>query len=288
MASTEALAQAALGHGDLDGAQALVEQAGWNQVKADWEVFLDLGRTFAVKSEHGRVAATAAVLPYPSGFGWISMVLVDQAYRRRGIATRLLEHCIEALKQAGMVPVLDATPAGREVYKPLGFRDGWPIQRWRRTGVEPSPAPLRGATTVRAMEDRDWPAVLALDASAFGCDRAPLLERLRLRSRRFACVAERSGRLQGFLLGRDGRVATHIGPVIADDEQVAVALAAWAAQRLPSPVIVDALERHASFAAWLESHGFQKERPYTRMALGRDSLFGEPARTIAIAGPELG
>jgi GNAT superfamily N-acetyltransferase len=288
MASTEALAEAALGAGDLEGAQALVEQAGWNQVKADWQVFLELGRAFAVKPAQGRLAATAAVLPYPSGFGWISMVLVDQAYRRRGIATRLLEHCMKTLEHAGMVPVLDATPAGREVYKPLGFRDGWPIQRWRRTGGDPSPSALHGATAVRAMEDRDWPAVLALDASAFGCDRAPLLERLRERSRRFACVAERGGRLQGFLLGRDGRVATQIGPVIADDEAVAAALAAWAAACVPSPVIVDALERHASFAAWLATHGFQKERPYTRMALGRDTLFGEPARTMAIAGPELG
>lgn len=288
MASTEALTETPLGPGELDGAQALVEQAGWNQVKADWQVFLDLGRAITVKAERGKVAATAAVLPYPSGFGWISMVLVDQAYRRRGIATRLLERCIEMLEQAGMVPVLDATPAGREVYKPLGFSDGWPIQRWRRSGVGPLPSPLHNATAVRAMEDHDWPAVLALDASAFGCDRAQLLGRLRVRSRRFACVAEQGGRLQGFLLGRDGRVATQIGPVIARDEQAAAALATWALARLPSPVIVDALERHATFAAWLERHGFQKERPYTRMALGRDSLFGEPARTIAIAGPELG
>jgi hypothetical protein len=138
------------------------------------------------------------------------------------------------------------------------------------------------------MEDRDWRAVLALDAEAFGCDRAPLLERLRERSRSFSCVAERGDRIHGFLLGRDGRVASQIGPVIAGSEETAAALASWAVARLPSPVIVDALERHSSFATWLAGHGFQKERPYTRMALGRDTLFGEPARTIAIAGPELG
>ena len=187
-----------------------------------------------------------------------------------------------------MVPVLDATPAGREVYRPLGFRDGWPIQRWRRTAGLAGSSPLPDAPRVRAMEDRDWGAVLALDAEAFGCDRAPLLERLRERSRSFSCVAQRGDRIHGFLLGRDGRVATQIGPVIAGSEDTAAALAAWAAARLPSPVIVDALERHSTFAAWLESHGFQKERPYTRMALGRDTLFGEPARTIDIAGPELG
>jgi len=288
MESTEGLQEHALLSADLEGAQGLVAQAGWNQVKADWRIFLELGRAFGVKDVGGALAATAAVLPYPSGFGWISMVLVDQAHRRRGIATRLLERCIDALKNACMIPVLDATPAGREVYRPLGFREGWPIHRWRRTTSPAVTSPLPGAPRVRAMEDRDWRAVLALDAEAFGCNRAPLLERLRERSRSFSCVAERGDRVQGFLLGRDGRVATQIGPVIAGSEETAAALAAWAAARLPSPVIVDALERHSSFAAWLASHGFQKERPYTRMALGRDTLFGEPARTIAIAGPELG
>jgi GNAT superfamily N-acetyltransferase len=283
MASNEALAETPLRAADLAAAQGLVAEAGWNQNAADWRVFLELGRGFAVR-DGGRLAATAATLPYPSGFGWISMVLVGEAYRRRGIATRLLHRCIDALKGAGMIPVLDATPAGREVYRPLGFRDGWQIQRWRRTGA----AVPAGAGGVRALEARDWPAVLSLDAAAFGCDRSPLLARLRERSRAFACVREEGGRLRGFLLGREGRIATQLGPVVAESEAAAAALATWAAARLHGPVIVDALQHHAGFAASLAGQGFAKERPYTRMALERDALFGDPARTVAIAGPELG
>src|SRR5689334_213535 len=123
-----------LGSEDVQAACRLVAEAGWNQNAADWRIFLELGSAIAVKAPDGRLAATAATLPYPSGFGWISMVLVTSAFRRRGIATRLLERCIHRLRHAGMVPVLDATPAGREVYMPLGFRDGWPIQRWRKVG----------------------------------------------------------------------------------------------------------------------------------------------------------
>ena len=285
MASTECLVETALEATDLGAAQALVAEAGWNQNRADWQVFLDLGRGFAVRDSSGRLAATAATLPYPSGFGWISMVLVAKAFQRRGIATRLLERCIEALQEEGRVPVLDATPAGREVYKPLGFRDGWPIMRWRRS------ADFRGAQPnrpVRPLTDEDWQDVLALDRQAFGCDRGPLLARLRSRSRGFACVSEEGGRLRGFLLGREGRVATQLGPIVADEEPVAAELAAWAAARIASPAIVDALVRHDSFSRALGSQGFEKERPYTRMALGREELFGDPARLMAIAGPELG
>jgi GNAT superfamily N-acetyltransferase len=279
MASTEALAEAPLSEADLAGACALVAEAGWNQNAADWRVFLELGSTIGLKNKD-LLVATAATLPYPSGFGWISMVLVTGTFRRQGIATGLLEKSISRLLDAGMVPVLDATPAGREVYKPLGFRDGWPIQRWRRQRDSAVPA----APRARPLKEADWPSVLALDAAAFGCDRSPLLQRLRHRSREFACGVE--GR--GFLLGREGRLATQLGPIVAEDEEVAAALTAHALARLKAPVIVDALERHGGFARWLAQHGFERERPYTRMALGRDELFGDPSRTFAIAGPELG
>src|SRR5690349_14464615 len=99
MASTESLVETPLRAADLPAAQALVAEAGWNQNAADWRVFLELGQGFAVRDGE-RLAATAATLPYPSGFGWISMVLVTGAYQRRGIATRLLHRCIDALKDA--------------------------------------------------------------------------------------------------------------------------------------------------------------------------------------------
>jgi GNAT superfamily N-acetyltransferase len=282
MASTEQ----PLSEADLWAAEALVVEAGWNQNAADWRIFLELGCALAVK-EDGRLAATAATLPYPSGFGWISMVLVSRPYRRRGIATRLLERCIAMLREAGMVPVLDATPAGREVYRPLGFRDGWAITRWRAAKAKAREEKVNGVRP-RLLEESHWPSLLALDAQAFGCDRGPLLERLRGRSMNFSCVIERESRLSGFLLGREGRVATQLGPVVAEDEDAARALVGFACARIGGPVLLDALDRHAGFARGLEAQGFARERPYTRMVLGREEIFGDPRRLAAIAGPELG
>ena len=101
-------------------AEALVAEAGWNQVAADWRIFLDFGTAYAVRSG-GRVIATAATLPYGGRCAWISMVLVSAEHRRRGLATRLLHRCISDITASGLVPVLDATPAGAKVYAPLGF-----------------------------------------------------------------------------------------------------------------------------------------------------------------------
>ena len=61
---------------ELADAEALVREAGWNQVAADWRIFLELGTVYAARAGDGRVVATAATLPYGGRFAWISMVLV--------------------------------------------------------------------------------------------------------------------------------------------------------------------------------------------------------------------
>ena len=285
----QGLAISALSTADLDGAQALVAEAGWNQVRADWELFTDLGTAFKVTARDGEVAATAATLPF-ARFGWISMVLVGKRHRRQGIATALLEHCVAHLRERGLVPVLDATPAGRTVYRPLGFHDGWPITRWRRVkrGAALPDTGGDGATTVRALREDDWPELLALDERAFGSARIALLRRLESRSRGFACVAERDGRVAGYLLGRNGRQAMQVGPIVARDQSLAKVLLAHALARIDGPVLLDALDCHTGFPPQLTAAGFAVERSYTRMTLDADAAFGDANLMVAIAGPELG
>ncbi len=278
----------ALSAADLDGAQALVAEAGWNQVRADWELFIELGAAFKVTAQGGEVAATAATLPF-AGFGWISMVLVGKRHRRQGLATALLEHCVARLREQGLAPVLDATPAGRTVYRPLGFQDGWRITRWRR--VERAPWPDTSgpaAATVRSLRQDDWPQLLALDEKAFGSARSALLRRLDARSRGFACVAQRDGRVAGYLLGRNGRQAMQVGPIVAHDQSLAQALLAHALARIDGPVLLDVLDCHAGLPPQLTAAGFAVERSYTRMTLDADVGFGGANLMVAIAGPELG
>lgn len=279
--------------GDIDAAQALVVQSGWNQTADDWRIFLDLGEVIAVENATGRVIATAATLPHGAHLGWISMVLVDLAHRRQGIATNLLKLCIDTLQRDARIPVLDATPAGREVYLRLGFRDGPRITRWQAdlprrqiaaalsstadpvaastSAMQPSTSARRPSTSalrVRPIEAGDWHAIAALDARACGTDRVALLQRLHVRSREFACVAIEGDALRGFALGRDGNRATYLGPIVADSEPAARALLQAMIANAAGPVFIDALDAHASLRTWLEANGFAVQRPYVRMALG--------------------
>jgi GNAT superfamily N-acetyltransferase len=274
---------------EISAAEALVAEAGWNQTERDWRIFLDFGTVQAVRTDDGRVVATAATLPY-GGFGWISMVLVTAAWRRRGLASVLLRGAIDGLTGAGLVPVLDATPAGRMVYRTLGFEDTWGFARFARPAA-PLAAGERPATAgldVGAITDTVWPSLCTYDAAVFGADRSRLLGRLRGRLPAAELCVHRAGRLVGFLLGREGRVASHLGPLVADDAAAAAALLGHALAAIPGPIFIDLAHSKRETRALIESRGFAATRPLTRMVHGRSTAFDDGVRTFAVVGPEFG
>lgn len=289
MAPTEPTIEGALTAAELPDAEALVREAGWNQVAADWEIFRALGTVYAARIGQ-RVVATAATLPYGK-FAWVSMVLVAGEQRRHGLGTRLLKRCIAALSEQGRVPVLDATPAGLPLYRALGFKETWGYHRLARPHPVPTPDDTRPAgdgTIIRPIADADWPALCALDKAAFGAERGALLGRLRGRLPAAELVAERQGRVAGFLLGRNGRTASQIGPLIAEDDDAAHGLLARALPAIDGPVYVDFADSKTRIRTWLADCGFAAQRPLTRMLLGRATGFDDATRTFAVAGPEVG
>src|SRR5262245_66690077 len=92
--------KASLTSSELDDVGALVREARWNQLAADWRIFIEFGHLYAVHSDAGRVIATTATLPYGGRFAWISMVLVAGEYRRRGLATTMPRRAMAALTAA--------------------------------------------------------------------------------------------------------------------------------------------------------------------------------------------
>ena len=108
---------------------ALSRLVGWNQVARDWALFLAEGEGRALDDGRDALAATAVVIRYGADLAWISMVLVRPDMRRQGHATALMRWAVEALAGTRCA-ALDATPAGREVYRRLGFRDLWGFARW--------------------------------------------------------------------------------------------------------------------------------------------------------------
>lgn len=289
MASSDPIyAIAPLTTAEIEQAMLLVAEAGWNQLAPDWRLFLDQGTVHAVRTGDGKVIATGATLPYGGRFAWISMVLVNGPHRRRGLATRLLNLCIDQIKSAGLVPVLDATPAGREVYRKLGFLDAWGVSLWERSEARPAEAAPPGGVLLRPATPADLGRIAAYDAQAFGADRGEVLKRLQARLPAGAWLAERQGKIVGHVHGRDGRRAMQLGPLVADDNATATALLARALAQFSGPVYVDVADAKAELRSWLQAANFAIQRPWIRMLQGRSTSFDDVARVFAIGGPEIG
>jgi GNAT superfamily N-acetyltransferase len=263
---------------DLPRAAALSELAGWNQTVADWRVFLADGQVSALDDgDPTCLAATAAVLPFGRDLAWISMVLVRPDRRRVGHATALMRWAVAALKGTACI-ALDATPAGREVYRQLGFEDVFGFTRWRIEAPPEAPA-----LAVRPVQEADWPRLLGADRAAFGADRAALLRGFAHRLPQAAWIAADGS----FALGRDGVRAPQVGPVVAGDPGTALALIAAARHAVGRPVLLDLHDDAQEVAAALERAGAVRLRPFTRMARGAPPP-GDTGRLVAMGGPEFG
>lgn len=287
MESTDGAGEHRLGPEHLAGCTALSESAHWNQNEADWRMMLELGRGYGLSLADGTLAASTITLPYGAGFAWVSMVLVLPEHRRKGYATQLLRRALEDLKAERRIAVLDATPAGHDVYLQEGFRDTWGFRRYalhQAPNREDSVADVK----VRPLREANWQPVLALDALAFGASRERLLRLLAQRLPDSGLVAERNGDLAGFLLGRDGREAAQLGPLVARDAIAAKALLDAALSRVAPPVYIDLVDREAGLCDCVGRCGFEFQRPFTRMVHGADRAPGDASLVFCPAGPELG
>jgi GNAT superfamily N-acetyltransferase len=131
MVATEVPAIVRLEGTDAADGLILSSEANWNQTEADWRFFLEKGIVFGIRDPVGRLVASAALLPFGGGNASISMVLVTASWRRRGLASRLVDRCLAVAAELKLTTWLDATPAGTAVYGPLGFVPTLELRRLR-------------------------------------------------------------------------------------------------------------------------------------------------------------
>jgi ribosomal protein S18 acetylase RimI-like enzyme len=119
---------------------------------------------FFVVEEDGRIVATT-LLSFPERAGWVSMVVVDPAYRRRGHAQALLERARETTQATGRryiaLDVLAQNAPARALYERLGYQPLRETSYMVRTAGTAATGPS-SAASVRPFRDSDAPAVAAI------------------------------------------------------------------------------------------------------------------------------
>lgn len=264
---------------DIPAAMRLKEAAGWNQTEQDWANVLALEPEGCwVEEQQGEVVASTTAVCYGSELAWIGMVLVAPAFRGRGLARGLMEHCLSWLEGRGVGQVkLDATDLGRPLYEKLGFREERAIERWG----------IASKSTARSAGGCELPAakIAALDGESFGADRTRLIERLLE-----AFAGHGAWEPEGFCLGRPGSNAYFIGPCAASSADAARRLVCRAmAEARAQSFFWDLCSDVPSAVELARELGFERRRALARMALRRETaLAGRPERVFAAAGFEYG
>jgi GNAT superfamily N-acetyltransferase len=278
-----------LSDADLEGALGLSASCGWNQRAADWHMLLQIAPSGSFAAVDGdRIVGTAIGIDY-GGFGWIAMMLVDPEYRRQGVGARLLEAAMGAVPPE--LPLrLDATPLGRPLYEHYGFELESSLTRHVRPAGAPPPAAPDGE--VRRLTESDLNDVMRSDDRLSGAHRHGAIRWAFSDSPHYAWIGDPPGDSPRYCLGRGGRLFDHLGPIVADRTESAIALTTAAiAQSEGRALVIDAHETHDAFTAWLTSAGFEPQRPLYRMrrrgdapapATRRDGVSVE----FAVMGPE--
>ncbi len=273
---------------DLEMAMDLAISEGWNQTEKDWRLLFDNKSNICLAAETGgKVIGTATAINYAGLESWIGMVLVDKEYRRHGIGRQLMTSIIDSLKGVRAIK-LDATPAGQPVYEKLGFIEEYLLSRMiclSFAGIKSDDIP-----EVEPVRQEDLSDIIQFDREVFGVDRTYLISTIRNNYPHKAFLIRKGDKIDGFVLGRDGKRYNYIGPVFAHSPADAILLVSQALKSVEtgSAIAIDIMGNRKELSDWLEMNGFQTQRQFTRMYLGSNPFPGKIEYQYLISGPEFG
>ena len=217
---------------DTHACWQLSQALRWPHREADWQQFISWakahGAALAVRAD-GQLIGCGLAWQWGDEQGSIGMVIVDNAWQRRGIGKQLFRGLLQALE--GRDVMLQATAQGRPLYESLGFTAiGHARQfhgHWQPPAEAAPTAPITTDNLARLLQPQDLPALLAYDQRERGLTRPSLLQALLAQmdaDERCAVSVDAHGRLCGYgILRRFGR-GWVVGPLLADGADRAVAL----------------------------------------------------------------
>lgn len=250
---------------DLAAMHRLVQEVSWpHRVEDCAQMFRLGGGIVAVEEEAGPVGVGMR-WSFGRDTGTIGMMLVSRERQGRGIGRALMASLIADAGSRGLM--LNATAEGLALYEKLGFvRTGLVHQHQARLAQKPM-VPDAPTVPLRPAASADLAAMCALDAAAFGAERSALIRDLLANGT--AWLSEGVSGATGFAILRLFGRGTMIGPVVAPDEDAAIALVAAAARSAPAGVLrIDILAEATRLGEWLTAAGLPPVDTVTRMQRG--------------------
>lgn len=269
---------------DLTQAHQLSIGVGWPHRPEDWLLVMSLGEGLVACDAIGRALGSAMWWPFGPDFASVGMVITSPRVQAHGAGRRLMDAILERTGNRDLR--LSSTRAGYRLYLALGFE---PIGRiFQHQGrALAAEAGEDADVTIRDATPEDFEALARLDAAAYGADRSRVIRALLPLSA--GTVAERGGKPVGFALCRQFGRGHVVGPIVAEDDAMAIALTRPHVLAHEGNFLrVDTAFEQTGFGRFLEASGMPIFDTVTPMIRGRSHDRGGAAKTYGLVTQALG
>ncbi|MEO1021294.1 MAG: GNAT family N-acetyltransferase [Bacteroidota bacterium] len=258
---------------DIQGAQTLLEWAGnegWNPGKQDYEVFWKTDPDGFYGFYHNdRLIAGGSVVCYGGQYGFMGLFIVHPEFRGHGIGKKLWflrrDLLLSRLKEGASIG-MDGVVEMQPFYAEGGFEIAFKDERYERSGES-----LTFSDLISPIQDLDFNLVRGYDTRYFGYERSSFLRNWLTLSKSKSFKYLRGDILKGFAVIREVKNGFKIGPLFADDAEIAEELYKACLNHAPGmPVYLDIPLRNQEAVNLVKKYGATYVFECARMYYGKE------------------
>lgn len=237
---------------------SLAEKEGWNPGLQDATPFYSTDPNgFFIGELNGDQVGCISAVAYNSEFGFLGFYIVKPEYRHKGFGYQLWQTAIQYLGRRTIG--LDGVVAEQENYKKSGF-----TLFYRNIRFEGNVKGRQSSSCVD-LNKISFPIINSYDTSVFGYERTAFLEKWVTMSNAFGLAILERGTLQGYGLIRACEKGWKIGPLFADNKEIATALFEGLCSKVTESISIDIPEINVDAVALAQQFGLKKSFETARM-----------------------
>ena len=196
---------------DLSALQELIHSVNWQVADADINAILEHGELWVLTCNK-KFISSAGWVEHGGDRAWMVLVTTRPQWRGCSAATLMMYKALKSCQNYSK-RMLDASNMGENVYRRIGFKDCARVDFYE---IEPSaPLPAPAQHNWQPMEKSHFPLPGSLPDD-------PAIKLLFERAPELCYVAKQDGRIAAWFIGREKTSHIHIGPIYAQQPDMAV------------------------------------------------------------------
>ncbi|PFF05811.1 GNAT family N-acetyltransferase [Bacillus cereus] len=271
----------------IENIVSLSSYIGWDYNREEIETIFKSGIVYGVWNEREELIASAAIILYGEKLASIGMVIVHPDYKGRGIGKIITEACVKSVSAHTPI-MLIATDEGKPLYEKLGFRAVSYVSKYICNSYDANDYCVRNEDYMMNYKEGDLEKIIKIDEYAFGTNRKGFVTKRIMQSEQCIVVKDKEQNVLGYGLSIQTPENKIIGPVVAEDDAMAMRIVHYLAREHHGKLRIDVSEGKKDFMRKLESVGFQKVHTPPIMMRNSDRFLKRNGQLYSIAAQIFG